>query len=222
MELGLDAIDEIASSNSGLKKVVMVLIGVAGIMAALAAVQLMIVSQRSDKAEVNVSRLISRQHLHYNTSFALASLSTQIRIDYLNLAEDRLVRSHGDISDRWIAGAEGIVFQKLTPIIEEVNSLPSDPALESFPFLQRALASDLDDTNRFVISVRRAMDTADSYSSSERIAALSLFVLAIGVALLAFSGIIGGRGASRLTLGVASLALMTCGILMTTNILTTV
>jgi hypothetical protein len=66
------------------------------------------------------------------------------------------------------------------------------------------------------------METADSYSSSERIAALSLFVLAIGVALLAFSGIIGGRGASRLTLGVASLALMTCGILMTTNILTIV
>jgi hypothetical protein len=222
MELGLDTIDEVAASKSGLKKVVMVLIGVAGIMAALAAVQLMIVSHRSARAEVNVSRVISQQGLRYNASFALDSLNTQIRIDQLALGEDMAVRIHGDMSDRWIAGAENLVFQKLSSIIEEVDNLPSNPALEPFPVLQRALASDVDDTYRLTASVSRAMATADSYSSSERMAALSLFVLAIGVALLAFSGIVGGRGASRLTLGVASLALMACGFLMTINFFTIV
>jgi hypothetical protein len=54
--------------------------------------------------------------------------------------------------------------------------------------------------------------------SDERIAAQGLFALTLAVALLALSGIAASRRAGRLTLGVASAALLVSAVLVSTTV----
>ena len=217
MELNADTVEDVATGSSRLKRIVLILIGLVSIMAAVSAIQLTVVSQRADRAEMHASRLVSEEHAQYATSRSLESLSLRIQAENRRLLDDVAVRRRGTPSDRWIAAAEWRAYQRLMPIVEELADLPSDPALP--PFLQNFVSFDSDEQTAALASVGDAMAQADSYSNSERVAAESLFALAIGVALLAFSGIVAHRGAALLTLGVASAALLMCGLLVASNML---
>jgi hypothetical protein len=216
MEIGADTVNEVASGSSGPKRTVLVLVGVAAIMAATSAIQLMRVSQDADKAEVRVSRLQSEAHTRYATSASLRSLITRLDVELAHLEFDIGVKRSGSPSDRWIAAAEWRAHEHLTPVVEELEDLPTNPALS--PFLQRVISSDLDDNKAALDSIPIAMAKADAYSNDERIAAQSLFALTLAIALLALSGIASSRRARRLTLGVASTALLLSAVLVSTTV----
>jgi hypothetical protein len=216
MEIGADTVNDVSSGSSGPKRTILVLVGVAAILAATSAIQLMRVSQDADKAEVRVSRLQSETDTRDTTSTSLRALILRLQQDLARLEFDVEVKRSGSLSDQWIAAAEARVHERLTPVVQGLEDLPTSPALS--PFLRSVISLDLDDIEAALASIPIAMAEADSYSSDERIAAQSLFALTLAVALLALSGIAASRRAGRLTLGVASAALLVSAVLVSTTV----
>lgn len=201
------------------KRLPLVLVGLASILGAIAATYLMIAGVNEDRAGSHVSRLIAVQHAGDASTQSVGLFTTWIHQERVRLSVDADERANSGLdSDYLIAIAEAdVVKRRLTPIVDELNGLARSEQLPRYA--RDIFASSVVSRSRLSRQIREGRQIAEAYSDKRRLASEALFLIAVGMALLALSVSPSSRIASRVMVATGAVGLVVALVLVSTAML---
>jgi hypothetical protein len=206
--MDIELVARVEEQGAGLKRVVIVLIGIAALIVALLATLQLHASEQRQMLEAEASRAVSFAHASDVSTNSLGSLVLLNSFEEYRLLDSFIMKSRSDDPDvRAVAKTERRVFNRIVFPYRQASTeeAPSNTNLPTYA--QRALSSDLTKQEALNHATELRRQQSERYANRERTLEVTLFFAAIATGLLALAGLTASRSTGRLCLVVAVISL---------------
>lgn len=207
MDMEIELVARVEEEGRILKRLVIVLIGLAAVVVALLATLQLDASERRQVLEAEASRAASLEHASDVSTQSLGALGVLNSLERLRTTRSIIakIRSY-DPGVRAVGETEARVFTSHVNPQVAIEQVPSDANLPEYA--QRALSAD--NTKRAAMrrAETRKQQQAEDYANRERTLEVALFFAAIATGLLALGGLTPSKSTGRLCLVVALVSLV--------------
>jgi hypothetical protein len=202
--MDIELVARVEEQGAGLKRVVIVLIGIAAVIVAILATLQLHASEQRQMLEAEASRAVSFAHASDVSSNSLGALVLVNAFEEYRLIDSLNMKSRSDDPDvRAVERTERRIFNNYVFPYRQgsTEEVPSNTNLPTYA--QRALASDFTTQEALNHATELRRQQSESYANSERTLEVALFFAAIATGLLALAGLTSSRSTGRLCLVVA-------------------
>jgi hypothetical protein len=206
--MDIELVARVEEQGAGLKRVVIVLIGIAALIVAVLATLQLQASEQRQMLEARASRAVSFAHASDVSTSSLRALRMLNALDEFRHMDSFLMKARSHDPDARAAAitetriSNKIVWPYLQASTEEAHSNTNLPT-----YAQRALSSDLTKQEALNHTTELMRKQSERYANRERTLEVALFFAAIATGLLALAGLTASKSSGRLCFVVAVISL---------------